>query len=177
MSSIHLRGYRFQMKYAGGFCKPPSCEPKPISLLVLLLLFICLDDPGLCGMLVYVCGLCFLFFDKLQFESLWQIFSDLPQALPFPGLPLWLSWETIHLQCRRPGFDPWVGKISWGRDRLPIPVFRPGEFAKSWTQLSDIHFHSLLSYTNLMYTIMLSTGLKMRVLMDNYCQSFLLSEC
>ena len=24
-------------------------------------------------------------------------------------------WETW--------FDPWVGKISWRRDRLPIPVF------------------------------------------------------
>ena len=32
------------------------------------------------------------------------------------------------LQCRRPGFDPWVGKILWGRERLPIPVFWPGEF-------------------------------------------------
>ena len=27
------------------------------------------------------------------------------------GLPWWLSWKRIHLQCRRPGFDPWVGKI------------------------------------------------------------------
>ena len=30
-------------------------------------------------------------------------------------------------QCRRPGFDPWVGKIPWRRDRLPTPVFWPGE--------------------------------------------------
>ena len=27
------------------------------------------------------------------------------------GLSLWLSWEIICLQCGRPGFDPWVGKI------------------------------------------------------------------
>ena len=27
-----------------------------------------------------------------------------------------------------PGFDPWVGKISWRRERLPTPVFWPGEF-------------------------------------------------
>ena len=27
------------------------------------------------------------------------------------GLPLWLSWYRIRLQCRRPGLDPWVGKI------------------------------------------------------------------
>ena len=29
----------------------------------------------------------------------------------------------IHLQCRRPWFDSWVGKICWRRDRLPTPVF------------------------------------------------------
>ena len=25
--------------------------------------------------------------------------------------------------CRRPGFNPWVGKIPWRRERLPTPVF------------------------------------------------------
>ena len=29
----------------------------------------------------------------------------------------------ISLQCRRPGFDPWVRKIPWRRERLPTPVF------------------------------------------------------
>ena len=33
-----------------------------------------------------------------------------------------------HLQCRRPRFCPWVGKSPWRRERLPTPVFRPGEF-------------------------------------------------
>ena len=27
-----------------------------------------------------------------------------------------------------PGFDPWVGKIPWRRERLPTPIFWPGEF-------------------------------------------------
>ena len=31
-------------------------------------------------------------------------------------------------QCRKPGFDPWVGKIPWRKERLPTPVFWPGEF-------------------------------------------------
>ena len=31
-------------------------------------------------------------------------------------------------QFRRPGFDPWVGKILWRREWLPTPVFWPGEF-------------------------------------------------
>ena len=32
-------------------------------------------------------------------------------------------WETW-----RPGFDPWVGKIPWRRERLSTPVFWPREF-------------------------------------------------
>ena len=31
-------------------------------------------------------------------------------------------------KCRRPGFDPWVGKIPWRWERLPTLVFWPGEF-------------------------------------------------
>ena len=27
------------------------------------------------------------------------------------GLPWWLSWYRIRLQCGRPEFDPWVGKL------------------------------------------------------------------
>ena len=34
----------------------------------------------------------------------------------------------MHLQFRRPRFDPWVGKIPWRRERLPTAVFLPGEF-------------------------------------------------
>ena len=35
---------------------------------------------------------------------------------------------SICPQCRKPGFDPWVRKIPWRRQRLPSPVFLPGEF-------------------------------------------------
>ena len=41
---------------------------------------------------------------------------------------LWLSWQRVCLQCRRPGFNPWVGEIPWRRQRLPTPVFWPREF-------------------------------------------------
>ena len=34
----------------------------------------------------------------------------------------------MHLQCGRPSFNPWVGKIPWGRESLPTAVFWPGEF-------------------------------------------------
>ena len=59
------------------------------------------------------------------------------------------QWVKNRPQCRRPGFDPWVGRIPWRRERLPTPVFWPGEFhglyivhgvIKSQTQLSDFHF-------------------------------------
>ena len=43
-----------------------------------------------------------------------------------PGLPLWLNCYRICLQCTRPGFDPWAGKIPWRR--IPTPVFWPREF-------------------------------------------------
>ena len=36
--------------------------------------------------------------------------------------------ERIHLQCRRPEFDPWIRNISWKREWLPSPVSLPGEF-------------------------------------------------
>ena len=38
----------------------------------------------------------------------------------------WLRWYRICLQCRRPGFNPWVGKIPWRQEWLPTPVFSPG---------------------------------------------------
>ena len=33
----------------------------------------------------------------------------------------------LYLQCRRTGFNPWVGKIPWKRKWKPTPVFLPGE--------------------------------------------------
>ena len=41
--------------------------------------------------------------------------------------------EYICLQCRRPMFDPWIGKIRWRREWRPSPVFLPGEFCGEWS--------------------------------------------
>ena len=41
----------------------------------------------------------------------------------FPKASLIAQLVRICLQCRRPWFDSWVGKIRWRRDRLPTPVF------------------------------------------------------
>ena len=66
---------------------------------------------------------------------------------PFPGGS---EGKSICLQRWRLGFDPWVGKIPWGRKWQPTPVFLPGKskdggvwwatvpgVAKSQTQLNN----------------------------------------
>ena len=52
------------------------------------------------------------------------ILYKLVWALGFPHS----YWLRIRLQCGRPGFDSWAGKIPWRRERLPTPVVWPGEF-------------------------------------------------
>ena len=44
-----------------------------------------------------------------------------------PGLPWWLSCKRIHLQSRRPGFNPWLRKIPRRRKWQPTPVLLPGK--------------------------------------------------
>ena len=44
------------------------------------------------------------------------------------GFPGGSDGKKICPQCGRLGFDPWVGKTPWIRERLPTPVFWPGEF-------------------------------------------------
>ena len=62
-----------------------------------------------------------------------------PQASHFPtflvkkikSFLVYICCDSVgkeSLPCGRPGFDPWVGKIPWRRERLPTPVFWPGEF-------------------------------------------------
>ena len=45
----------------------------------------------------------------------------------FLGYSLVAQRLSICLQCRRPGFNPWVRKIPWRRKWQPTPVFLPGE--------------------------------------------------
>ena len=47
------------------------------------------------------------------------------------GYPLQYSWASLvaHLVKKPPAmWGTWVGKIPWRRERLPTPVFWPGEF-------------------------------------------------
>ena len=43
------------------------------------------------------------------------------------GLPSWLGWKRIRLQCRRAGFNPGLRKTPWRREWLPTPGSLPGE--------------------------------------------------
>ena len=42
-------------------------------------------------------------------------------------LTWWLDGKESACQCKRCGFDPWVGKIPWRRKWQPTPVFLPGK--------------------------------------------------
>ena len=72
---------------------------------------------------------------------------------------IWLRQKRICLQCERPGFNPWIGKIPWRREWQPTPVFLPREFhgqrawwvtfhgiAKSQTGLNNYTFPFLPSH-------------------------------
>ena len=108
----------------------------------------------------------------------WMWLSDYTFTLNWSSLylwaSLWLSWGKICLQYGRPRFDPWVGKIPWRRERLPTPVFWPGEFhglfspwgckASDTTEWLSLHFSISMGFesansTNLRSNLILrSTG-------------------
>ena len=61
---------------------------------------------------------------------LWDITGGWQRKLRCDKLhlnPWWFRRWRIHLQCRRPRFCPWVGKIPWRREWLPTPAFLPGD--------------------------------------------------
>ena len=63
--------------------------------------------------------------------TLWNLAPN-PERIPW-----WLRWWRICLQCTRPGFNQWIGKIPWRREWKPTPVFLPG---KSHAQRSQVGY-------------------------------------
>ena len=68
--------------------------------------------------------------------------------------PLQYSWGSFVAQLVKnpPAMwetwvQPWVGKIPWRRERLPTPIFGPGEFHRvaesDTTEQLSLHFTSL----------------------------------
>ena len=86
------------------------------------------------------------------------------------GLPWWLRQWRIHLQCGRPGFNPWLEKIPWRKKWQPTPVFSPGEshgqrslagyspgVTKRWTRLSDSAQHSTVNVNMVIVLILVQS--------------------
>ena len=61
---------------------------------------------------------------------------------------------SAYRECRRPRFNPWVGKIPWKRKLEPTPVLLPGKSHKQRSLVSyspwghnesdtteQLHFH------------------------------------
>ena len=48
--------------------------------------------------------------------------------MDYVGIPRWHSGKESTCQCRRHGFNPWVGKILWSRKWQPTTIFLPGKF-------------------------------------------------
>ena len=56
-----------------------------------------------------------------------------PLQYYFHGLPWWFRCKESTCECRRPRFNPWVGKIPWRREWQPTSAFLPGK-SLPWTE-------------------------------------------
>ena len=67
------------------------------------------------------------------------MFSIPPSVWLFPGFPCGSDGEESTLQCGRPRFNPWVGKIPWRRAWQCTPVFLPGEPHGQRSLVATVH--------------------------------------
>ena len=66
-------------------------------------------------------------FTKYDFVLWISIFGTYIERYLLFGLPWGLSGKESTCQCRRRGFDPWIGKLPWSRKWQPTPGFLPGK--------------------------------------------------
>ena len=66
------------------------------------------------------------------------------------GFPSGPDGKQVCLQCGRPGFDSWVGKIAWSREWQPTLVFLPGKpnEPRSYTVHGVRHSSSTITHHN-----------------------------
>ena len=73
-------------------------------------------------------------------ECVWKRRGYVRNPLPsLEGFTGGSNGKSICLQCGRPWFDPWIGKIPWRRKWQPTPVLLPG---KSHGQRSLVDYSS-----------------------------------
>ena len=65
---------------------------------------------------------------NLQISLFPVLTCELSYSSALSGLPWWIRQYRICLQCWRPRFDAWDGKIPWKGEWLPTPGFFSGEF-------------------------------------------------
>ena len=75
------------------------------------------------GWLYMYSGILFIY----EKEGNAAIFENIDRSWEYYRASLVVRGYSICLECRRPGFDPWVGKIPWRRKWQPTPVLLPGE--------------------------------------------------
>ena len=89
---------------------------------------------------------------------------------------------SVCLQCRRPGFDPWVAKIPWRRKWQPTPVFLPGK-SHGWRSLvgyspwghKESDTTERLHFTSLHYSYLYSLAF-LTFLFSNKCMAYLVTQ-
>ena len=82
------------------------------------------------GKCSFMCFWIALLLSDLDLQSMCNSFINFCTLILYIsfGLLRWLSGKESACQCRRLGFDPWVGTIPWRRKWLPTLVFLPGKF-------------------------------------------------
>ena len=72
---------------------------------------------------------------RIYCRSHWKVGSKVEKESQTYLEALGRNWASLVCQSikkppamQRPGFDPWVNKMSWRREQLPTPVFWPREF-------------------------------------------------
>ena len=72
-------------------------------------------------------------------ELRWSTLTFADRLLCPAGLPWWFRRKESACQCRRWGFDPWVGKIRWRRKWQPTPVPLPGKSHGRRSLVATVH--------------------------------------
>ena len=83
-----------------------------------------LSDPGIKSMSLTSPALAGRFFTT---SATCLVLSEACFPELYSGLYSYIG-ERICLQCKRPEFSPWVGKMPWRRKWQPTLVFLPGKF-------------------------------------------------
>ena len=63
-----------------------------------------------------------------RFGFSWDLSPGFAEGHLFTGASLEAQLVKNLPTIGRPGFNPWVRKVPWRKERLPTPVFWPGEF-------------------------------------------------